>query len=329
MKICIIGSSGHYGYVLRGVRDMPGAAVIGVAPGSRGEWMKPLLDDLSDFGMAPLLFEDYETMLDELRPDIAAVACYFGDHAKVSIEVLRRGIHAFVEKPAATTMPELSLLREAYARSAALLVPMFGSRYSAPFLTVKQAVQDGAIGHIRLIHAQKSYRLGERATFYRHRSSYGGTILWVGSHAIDWIHWLSGERFASVFASHSTFANQGHGDLEASAICHFRMTNEVLASVSLDYLRPQQAPTSSDDRIRLVGTSGVLEAREGRVWLIREQGQGIEELPLQPEEEPFSDFMRHLAEGRPCRVSAEDAFVVTEASLKALRSADEQRVVYF
>ena len=68
-------------------------------------------------------------------------------------------------------------------------------------------------------------------------------IPWVGSHGVDWIRWFSDQEFLSVYASHSKKHNKNHGDLEVSALCHFNLSNEVFASLSIDYLRPNNAPT--------------------------------------------------------------------------------------
>ena len=123
---------------------------------------------------------------------------------------------------------------------------------------------------------------GRRSPDYRQRGTYGGTIPWVGSHAVDWIHWLSGERFLTVYAAHSVRDNRGHGDLEMTAICQFTLTNQVFGAASLDYLRPESAPTHGDDRIRLAGTRGVLEIREGRACPIKDEAAGLRELRSPP-----------------------------------------------
>lgn len=330
-KVCIIGASGHYGYVLKGLRELEGYRLVGVAPGSSGERLDKVLEGAAALGASPQSFDNGADMLDQLQPDFVAVACHFGDHAKMAALALGRGIHAYVEKPVATTLDDLQMLRSAFAGSRAGLGAMFGIRCTPHFRTARQAVQDGAVGQIRLMQAQKSYRLGSRAEFFRRRASYGGTIPWVGSHAIDWVRWFSGEQFQSVMAMHSTAHNAGHGELEVTAQCQFAMTNDVFASVSIDYLRPQQAPTHADDRIRIAGTEGVLEVLDGRVLLVNAQEKGVRELPLLPELNPFADFVRRLeAEGESFRQeSAEDAFAVTEACLRARQSADEGRLVRF
>src|SRR3954451_3298074 len=48
------------------------------------------------------------------------------------------------------------------------------------------------------------------------------------------------------------------------------MRNGGVASVTLDYLRPEPAPTHGDERLRIAGTRGVIEAAliEHKVTLI-------------------------------------------------------------
>jgi predicted dehydrogenase len=327
MKVAVIGSTGHVNYVMKGLKETPQAKLVAVAPGSIGETMDKVMRMADQIGSSPALYEDYRDMLDKEQPDIVAVACYFGDHARLAAEALKRGIHVFVEKPIATELEDLSKLKEAYQQSGKHLATMLGMRYMPTFYKAWQTIRDGAIGDIRLMHAQKSYRLGQRGAHFQVRETYGGTIPWVGSHAIDWLYWFSGEKFESVFASHSTHDNLDHGQLEMSALCHFKWSNERYASASMDYLRPPEAPTSSDDRIRIAGTKGILEIRDQRLLLINEANNGIQELALEPEGDIFADFIRQVEQGVPCRVSAEDSFYVTEVCLKARQSADENRLV--
>ncbi len=329
MKVVIIGSSGHYNYAIEGIREDKEVIIAGVAPGSEGEDVSPAYTAACKIGHMPKIYDDYRNMLDEVKPDIAVINCFFGRHATVTMQVLERGIHAFVEKPVATTFEDLKQLKEAYSLSGVYLAAMFGIRYSAHFITAWNLVKDGVVGEIRLMNAQKSYKLGQRSEFYKWRSTYGGTIPWVGSHAIDWLYWFSGEKFKSVFASHSTRYNRGHGELEVSALCHFTFSNEVFGSVSIDYLRPKQAPTHDDDRLRVVGTRGVLEVRNGRVYLINDDVEGIREVPLLPKQNIFVDFLKQVRGEGQCLVTANDSFYVTEACLKARQSADEGKVIYF
>ncbi|MGB3985255.1 MAG: Gfo/Idh/MocA family oxidoreductase, partial [Limnochordia bacterium] len=117
MRVCIIGGSGHANFVFQGVDQDPSIQVVGVAPGSEGEDVGKFLQAAQKRGQQPQHYDDYRRMLDELKPDIAAVNCHFGDHGKANFEVLSRKIHLFAEKPLATTMEELAVLKQEYDRA--------------------------------------------------------------------------------------------------------------------------------------------------------------------------------------------------------------------
>ncbi len=330
MKLCIVGSSGHYHYVLDPVRCNRNLSleIAGIAPGSEGENIEGLHREVVNLGYKPLIYQDYRSMFDEINPDIAVINCYFGDLAKASREALARNINVFTEKPVATTLEDLESLKKTYEKSKKTFVAMLGIRYKPWFLTAHRYVEEGFIGEVRLLNAQKSYKLGRRGKNYKSREVYGGTVPWVGSHGVDWIRWFSREEFVSVYASHSSKDNRDHGDLEMTALCHFVLTNEVFASLTIDYFRPDSAPTHEDDRLRVVGTEGIIEVIKNKVLLIDDKIPGIREIPLEPEGSIFLDFLKEVEGEGKCLVTAEDSFRVTEVCLKARQSADEAKVVY-
>lgn len=326
MKVAFIGASGHWKYAVNGIKTEDELQICGVSPGSKGEDISPLVHELHKDGYAPPIFDDYTKMLNEQRPDVVVVDNFFSDHAHVGIAALKRGAHLFIEKPIATTLKDLEALYRAYEESGCHLAAMHGLRYAPAFYTAWSVIRSGDIGKPRLIHTQKSYRLGSRPPFFKHRHSYGGTIPWVGSHAIDWIYWFSTKRFRSVFASHSRQGNQDHGELETTALCHFTMEDGVFASASIDYLRPETAPSHGDDRIRVAGTKGVVEVQNGDVHVINGL-EGVRKLEPKDPGNIFQDFLQHIRGHKECLIGAEDSFYVTEICLRARQSADENRVV--
>jgi len=329
LKVCFIGSSGHYRYALDGFRFIPDASAVAVAPGCEGEDVDAAIARISNAGQSPRKYEDYREMLDREKPDVAVINTYFAFNAGIAVEALERGINVFVEKPVGTTFEDLERVRTALAASGKKLAAMLGLRYAPHFYTAWKAVREGAVGEVRLMTAQKSYRLGERGPNYRKREIYGGTIPWVGSHAIDWLYWFGNKRFKSVMASHSRCCNRGHGDLEMTAVCHFTFEDEVLGAVNIDYLRPSTAPSHDDDRARIAGTSGVIEVRTNKVYLIGEQRSGVQELAVDNPGSIFADFVAEIRGEGKCLVSAEDSLYVTEACLRARESADTGRLVTF
>lgn len=329
MRIGIIGSSGHVGYVFESLRNGADAVVAGLAPGSDGEDMASVEATARDAGSQPALFPDPETLLDRSRPEAVVVASHFYDHARIACTVLDRGLPCFLEKPFALTLDDLARLLAAQARSGALLMPMLGLRYAPAVFTAWKAVSAGAIGQVRLFTAQKSYKLGKRPGFYSRRSTYGGTIPWVGSHAVDWMLWFSGKQPLSVWASHSSRFNGGNGDMEMSALCHFALEDEVMAGINIDYLRPTGASSHDDDRIRVAGTRGVVEVRAGKAILTSDERGGETELRLENPGRIFDDFLAAVRGERRPLCDHEDGFRATRACLLARQSADERKVIGF
>jgi ribonuclease HI len=91
-------------------------------------------------------------------------------------------------------------------------------------------------------------------------------------------------------------------------------------------MRPAAAPTHDDDRLRVVGSEGVLEVRGGKVFVI--DGNGERELNLvQSQRELFEEMILEMRGGPKCRVSAEDSFFATRVALAARDSQDSGRIV--
>jgi predicted dehydrogenase len=207
------------------------------------------------------------------------------------------------------------------------LAGMMFSRYTPGFYTAWKLIRDGAVGEVRHVDARKSYKLGARPAYYAARETYGGTIPWVGSHAIDWVLWFYGQtaRLTSVHATHSTVGNGGNGTMEATAACLFQLEAGRTASVSIDYLRPADAPSHGDDWARVVGTRGVMEVRPESVVIAGEPAPWEVSCPLTP----VADFLDHVDGTRRSILDASQTLALTEACLLARRAADEGRTIGF
>ena len=323
MNIAIIGSSGHFAFVTRALPLRAGLNLRAVAPGSPAEDMASALAAAAQAGQTPALYADWREMLDREAIDVVAVNPWFRDAADISVACLGRGIHVFSEKPLATTLDKLDQLESAWRASGRALAGMFNLRYCAWFRTVRQAIDDGLIGEVRQLHGQKSYKLGQRGELYRRRETYGGTIPWVAIHALDWVLQLGG-RCEWVAGVQDTHGNRGHGELETTSALLCGLENGVIGTVTADFLRPDGAPRHDDDRLRVTGTRGMLEALNGRVFLENEEPR--RELPLLEEKNCFLEMLDAI--GTPMEEKlALDALEVSRVALLARRAGDERRVI--
>ena len=315
MKFAIIGAQGHWQDTIHAMNLDDSLCLCGVAPGVPGEDISPLsaLD-------APC-FEDWEALVQAVKPDICVVNTVFFHNEPIAAALLRQGIHVYAEKPCATTLAQLDDLREAYAQGNAAYLAMLTYYYDPVFQKAADLVLSGAVGKARLISAQKSYRLGKRPLFYHDPALYGGTIPWVGIHAAAWAWQLSGgAAFQTASAMASAAHNMEHGALDVSCVMQLRMAGDILLTANIDYLRPEYAPSHGDDRLRVAGTEGIVEVRDGQVHLLNPSYSGVVPHADIPPDNIFAAFAASIA-GSPARFCAQDCFAVTEAVLCAQQSA--------
>ena len=204
--LCLIGARGHYAYVLHGLESNRDLRLAGLSDGGTGDDLTAVWEWCDGNSRQPRNYIDYRDMLDMGKPDFVCVCAAFEDHAEMCIEAFKRGIHVLCEKPVALTLDDLDRLEAAHKKSRVHLASMMNLRYESAFYAAWQSVRAGAIGEIRLINIRKSYKMGVRPAYYADRSTYGGTIPWVGSHAIDLIHWFSGVRFKSLINAGEVFS---------------------------------------------------------------------------------------------------------------------------
>lgn len=321
MKICFCGGSGHSGSVLASLprlKDVQASAFCRTYPGER-----------SAANALPLKeYADLTQMLDVEHPDILVSDGMFNRHASDAAEALSRGIAVFCEKPVALDMEQFEMLRSLIRPGGPLFWAMQTSRYMDCFYTAKQLTDQGIIGKIRMMNSQKSYKLGTRPAFFQDRSSYGGTIPWVSIHAIDWMLWIAGQNCQQISSFQSRLDNRGNGTMEMTALCMMQLEDGILAHVNTDYYRPDGAPTHGDDRLRIVGTEGILEVRDSQVYLTDADHDGQTPLPLQsPPRLLFEDFVHTMQGGTGSLITPQDSLYSTFVALKAQEAADLGRIL--
>ena len=227
MKLCVIGSRGHAGQVFECLAALPEMQLCAISPGCEDS-PGALIQMARDAGFSPELYTDWKRMIAELRPGCVVVDGPFELHAEMSCFALEHGCHVFCEKPIALHLSDLERLENAWRASCRHIRAMVGVQNDPPFRHALELVRAGRVGKVKMIRAQKSYRLGERPEFFRHHATYGGTIPWVGIHAFSWILAFSGcSEIEYCQATQTTSDNHNYGDLEMACQCMMVMKNGV------------------------------------------------------------------------------------------------------
>lgn len=329
MKLGIIGLKGHQNVVLAGARELGDIELVAVAddnPESLDAFLKrePLARGAEKYA-------DWRHLVEHSMLDIVCLCDENAIRPEQLDLLLARGIHVVTEKPLATTLEGLGRVRAALARSKSRMTMLLTMRHEARYATMRQWIQKGAIGAPALATAQKSYRIEERPQWQKERARLGGTIPYIGIHAIDMMRWLTGLDYTQVAAVHANIGTPEFGETEDQASVLLRMTNGGSATARLDYLRPMTAPSHGDDRVRVAGSEGIIEVGGGagmgdKITLLTKKDSPREIAP-EPTANLFTDFVRALRENRPARIPAEDCVTITEVVLRARDAADQGTLV--
>jgi len=181
-RVAVIGHTGrgNYGHGLDRVwSELPQTRVVAVA-------------DADEQGLAASVrrlrlsqgYRDYRRMLDEVRPELVAVAPrYLDQHRDMVVAAAQCGARGiYLEKPMCRTLAEADEMVAACEKHGVKLAIAFQTRYSQKLPVIEKLLQSGELGRVLEFRAR-----GKED----HRG--GGEDLWVlGTHMFNLIHHFGG-----------------------------------------------------------------------------------------------------------------------------------------
>ncbi|MDA1090939.1 MAG: Gfo/Idh/MocA family oxidoreductase [Proteobacteria bacterium] len=192
LKIALIGCGRIAGHHCRAIQEVSGVEIVAVC-----DLEKAKADTYGEEFDVPA-FANYRTMFADIPDiDIAAVITPSGMHAEHGMEMITEyGKHVIMEKP---TFMRPSQLVRAYDEAGAAslqIFPVFQNRHNKAVRRVKQAIEAGELGEIRLVSVrvrwcrpQRYYDMAPwRGTF----SHDGGALTNQSIHHVDLIRHLGG-----------------------------------------------------------------------------------------------------------------------------------------
>ena len=129
-------------------------------------------------GLGVPAYTDFTAMLRETAPDTVSVTSHNASHAPLTSAAAEAGVRGvYCEKPMATNMAEAHAMVNACRRTNTALVINHQRRLGADLGAMQRLVEQGAIGEVEFI-----------------RGDCGGDMLSDGTHLVDSILWLCGDR---------------------------------------------------------------------------------------------------------------------------------------
>lgn len=193
IKVALIGCGRVAGHHLRSIRQAPGARIVAVCD---------LVADRAqayadEYGVRS--FVNYHDMLRAMPEiDVVGIVTPSGMHAEHAMEIITGyHKHVIVEKPTFMRPEEVDAAFDAAEAVGRRVFPVFQNRHNPAVRRVKQAIDSGELGDIRIMavrvrwcRPQRYYDLAPwRGTF----SHDGGALSNQGVHHIDLLRWLGGE----------------------------------------------------------------------------------------------------------------------------------------
>src|SRR5882672_9070141 len=219
----------------------------------------------------PAVFERWEEMLDQAKPDIVVIASPPHLHREIALRALGQGAHVLCEKPLAMTAAEGREMVEAATRARRVAMTDFNWRFIPAMQRFHALVEEGAVG--RLFHAGGRW-LGARwadesapVTWRMDRAQAGhGALGDMGVHVVDLIRWCFGE-FTRVTATMGIPYPQRSApgvarppDAEDWCI----LLGELAGGAQVSFTASRAAHGVNEHTLEAYGSAGAVQYRLGR-----------------------------------------------------------------
>ena len=288
-------------------------------------------------------YTDYQQMLEEIKPELVAVATESGNHAKVGLDCIRAGANMIIEKPIALSLRDTRELIAASKSKGVKLCACHQNRFNKSIQKIRSAVDEGRFG--RMLHGAAHIRWNRGKGYYEQapwRGTWaqdGGALMNQCIHNIDLLRWMMGSEVDEVMAYTD---NLEHPYIEAEDIgmALVRFTNGAYGLIEGT---TNVYPHNLEETLYLFGEDGTVKAGGKSVNIIEEwefrDGRGDPAtIKMEFRENPpnvygfghtplYQDVIEAVAEDREPYISAAEGLKTLELVLAIYVSAAEHRPV--
>ncbi|MBE7020912.1 MAG: Gfo/Idh/MocA family oxidoreductase [Ruminococcaceae bacterium] len=178
------------------------------------------------------VYDDFEKMLDEVKPDSVIVVCRDCDHDYYIIKAMEKGCDVISEKPLTTTFEKALAIKEAKDKYKKDLIVTFNLRFQPFFRQIKELIKSGEIGDILSIHYEWMLNTSHGADYFRRwhreRKNSGSLLIHKSTHHFDLANWFLEEDPVAVnaFGTRRFYGAQREEKSERCLTCPYKDTCE-------------------------------------------------------------------------------------------------------
>jgi len=263
-------------------------------------------------------YDNLYDMLDANRLDAVYICVPPMAHGNIELELIKRGIPFFVEKPLSQNNEiPLTILTEIKQKSLFTSVG-YHYRYSDSIAHLKSIINDQNIG----IVIGKYMGSMPKVPWWRNQASSGGQFIEQTTHIVDLLRFICGEveEVYAVFGNQILSAQDESVTVADVGTVTMKLHNGIVANISNTCILPESVGKSG---ITLFTDQGMLDWSSKRLEITMKglTSDHIDTVnPYQTESEVFINAVRT---GDPSRILSdyEDAYKTHKVTLAALESA--------
>jgi predicted dehydrogenase len=279
-------------------------------------------------------FYDYQTLLDETKPDAVTLAVPTIYHHQIALEIIDRGIPLLIEKPIAFTIEEGQEIIDAAKEKRVKLMIGHIERFNPAITTVKQLIAEGELGRIFQMDAHRQGPFPARIADV-------GVVVDLAVHDLDVMRFVSQNEVVRVYAETEKHIHSKYEDLLTGLV---RFSGGIVGTLTINWLTPtkirefivtgerglyrcdyltqdlyyyENAVSSGSEWENLRVLRGVREGKMVRHVVAKKE-------PLRAEQEAFLAAVR---DDTPVPVSGEDGLKALELAKIIVRSGTEHRII--
>ncbi len=260
IKIALIGAGKMGLSHLAILGAHPDVEIVGVADTSK--MVTDVLEKYSGFNC----FADYKKMLDSTSPEAVFVSAPTKFHADIVGDLLKRGIHVFVEKPFCLNVQQGAELVKLAKEKKLVNQVGYHNKFIGTFEEVKRIVSSGALGEINHFVGEAYGPVvikKKQGTWRSDPKEGGGCLLDYASHVIDLINYL----VAPISKIHGAVLKPIFSDtVEDSVYSLMETENNISGVLSVNWSEETYRKMSTS--ITIIGSKGkiISDASELKVY---------------------------------------------------------------
>jgi D-xylose 1-dehydrogenase (NADP+, D-xylono-1,5-lactone-forming) len=138
-------------------------------------------------------YGSYEALLEDADVEAVYISLPNTLHCEWSIRAVEAGKHVLCEKPMSRHLADVESAFDAAERSGRILTEAFMYRHNPQTARLRQLVDDGAIGDLRVVRSCFSYALYDEGNIRLRTDVEGGSLMDVGCYCVSGSRLLGGE----------------------------------------------------------------------------------------------------------------------------------------